>query len=276
MASGSLQVCPGTTVGLRCSHDGVVDLSRWRVTPPLPMDCNTAITHTASPNSEAVCGPFTVSMISANSERLRMSTLELIVTESLNGVVVTCYAGGAISDPVVGNFTIQIIGEIACIAMKLLAPLKLAPVYMHGEHGQSVKVHVLFSIQPGSITPLTPCSLFYCQIFACILFKVFISTYTGPPSLPTISSMEYSVIDSTTGQITLLVISAGTFGTNVSFYGSVEGIGTVVVTDNNVTVTGLSYTESHTVNVVATSDVCHGVLNSSVTVVPVMFNIRSE
>ncbi len=88
--------------------------------------------------------------------------------------------------------------------------------------------------------------------------------------------MEYSVIDPTTGQITLLAISAGTFGTNVSFYGSVDGIGTVVVTDNNVTVTGLSYTESHTVNVVATSDVCPGVLNSSVTVVPVMFNIRSE
>ncbi len=137
MASGSLQVCPGTTIGLRCSHDSAGDLSRWRVTPPLPMDCNTVLTHTVSPNSEGVCGPFTISMISADSEPPRMSTLELVVTESLNGAVVTCYAGGSTSDPIVGNFTIQIIGEIACIAMQLLAPLKLAPVYMHGEHGQS-------------------------------------------------------------------------------------------------------------------------------------------
>ena len=47
------------------------------------------------------------------------------------------------------------------------------------------------------------------------------------------------------------------------------------VTDNNITVTGLSYTESHTVSVVATSAVCPGVLNS-ITVVPVMFNIACE
>ncbi len=52
--------------------------------------------------------------------------------------------------------------------------------------------------------------------------------------------------------------------------------GSVVVTDNNIIVAGLSYTESHTVGVVATSAVCPGVLNSSITDVPVMFNIRSE
>ncbi len=56
----------------------------------------------------------------------------------------------------------------------------------------------------------------------------------------------------------------------------VGGSGSVVVTDNSITVTGLSYTESHTVSVVATSAVCPGVLNSSITDVPVMFNIRSE
>ncbi len=137
LASGTLQVCPGTTVGLRCSHDSTDDLSRWVITPPLQIDCNTAITHTNTPNGEGVCGPFTVSMISAISEQPRRSTLELVATESLNGAVVTCFAGSSISDPVVGNLTIQIIGEIACIAMQLLAPLKLAPVYMHGEHGQS-------------------------------------------------------------------------------------------------------------------------------------------
>ncbi len=84
------------------------------------------------------------------------------------------------------------------------------------------------------------------------------------------------MIDELTGRVTLLVSSSGTFGTEVSFYGSVEGSGSVEVTDNNITVTGLSYTESHTVSVVATSAVCPGVLNSSITAVPVMFNIRSE
>ena len=103
----SLQVCPGTTVSLTCCHEGV-DLTRWRVTPPLPMDCNTAITHTNTPNSAGVCGPFTVSMISLHNEQPRMSTLELVVTESLNGSVVTCFAGGSTSDPQVGNFTVQI------------------------------------------------------------------------------------------------------------------------------------------------------------------------
>ncbi len=112
MVDGSLQVCPGTTVSLTCSHDSLVDLTRWVITPPLPMDCNTAITHTYNANTEAMCGPFTVSMVGIRSEPTRRSTLELAVTESLNGAVVSCYAGGSTSDPQAGNFTIQIIGEM--------------------------------------------------------------------------------------------------------------------------------------------------------------------
>ncbi len=111
MVDGALQVCPGTTVSLTCSHDSVVDLTRWRITPPLPMDCNTAITHTVSPNASGMCGPFTVSMISPYNEPTRMSTLELVVTESLNGAVVTCFAGASTFDPQVGNFTVQITSE---------------------------------------------------------------------------------------------------------------------------------------------------------------------
>ncbi len=107
----SLQVCPGTTVSLTCSHDSTGDLTRWRVTPPLPMDCNNAITHTT----------FTVSMTSPHNEPTRMSTIKLVVTESLNGAVVTCFAGGSTSDPQVGNLTIQIIiGEVAaCTCMHM-------------------------------------------------------------------------------------------------------------------------------------------------------------
>ncbi len=84
--------------------------------------------------------------------------------------------------------------------------------------------------------------------------------------------------DSTTGQFRFLANSRGTFGTEVTISASVVGdTGSVVVTDNNIIVTGLSYTESHTVRVVATSTsaVCPGVDNSNTTVT-VMFNIRSE
>ncbi len=105
-----------------------------------------------------------------------------------------------------------------------------------------------------------------------------LTTVTGPPSTPTVDSMEYSVGDSTTRQFRFLVSSSGTFGTEVTISASVVGgSGSVEVTGSIITVTGLSYTESHTVGVVATSAVCPGVLNSSVTVVPaVVFNIRSQ
>ena len=92
---------------------------------------------------------------------------------------------------------------------------------------------------------------------------------TGPPSTLTVDSVEYLVVDLTTGRFRFLVSSSGAFRTRVTISAS------VVVTDNIITATGLSYIRSHTVSVVATSDVCPGVLNSS-TVVPVVFNIRSE
>ncbi len=83
------------------------------------------------------------------------------------------------------------------------------------------------------------------------------------------------MVDSTTGRFRFLASSSGTFGTEVNLSTNVVE-GSVEVAGGGFTVTGLSYTGSHTISVVATSAVCPGVLNSSVTVVPVMFNIRSE
>ncbi len=81
--------------------------------------------------------------------------------------------------------------------------------------------------------------------------------------------------DLTTGRVTFLANSSGTFGTEITVSASVVGgSGSVVVTDNSVTVTGLSYTGSHTVSVVATSAVCPRVLKN--TNVTVMFNIKCE
>ena len=51
-------------------------------------------------------------MVSAMNQPTRISTLVLPVEQSLNGAVVTCYAGSLTSDPQAGNLTIQVIGEI--------------------------------------------------------------------------------------------------------------------------------------------------------------------
>ncbi len=77
----------------------------------------------------------------------------------------------------------------------------------------------------------------------------FISLHdAGPPSTPAVDSMEYSVVDSTTGRFRFLANSSGTFGTEVAIFASVVGgSGSVVVTDSMITVTGLNYTGSHTV-----------------------------
>ena len=106
---GALQLCPGTTVSLTCSHDSTSDLTRWEIGAPI--ECTAIAPHTTNP-SIALCGNSTINMVSAMNQPTRMSTLILAVTESLNGTVVTCYAGGSTSDPQAGNLTIQVIGEI--------------------------------------------------------------------------------------------------------------------------------------------------------------------
>ena len=94
--------------------------------------------------------------------------------------------------------------------------------------------------------------------------------------MPTISPIEYSVESATAGRVRFTVSSMETLGTAVSFGATVlEGSGTVQVTGNTITVTGLSYVLNHTVIVSATSVVCSEVMYSN-TIVPVPFNTRSE
>ncbi len=83
------------------------------------------------------------------------------------------------------------------------------------------------------------------------------------------------MVDSTTGRVRFLVSSSGTFGTEVTISANVVE-GSVEVAGGGFNVTGLNYNESHTVRMVATSAVCPGMLNSSVTDVPVVFNIRCD
>ncbi len=105
---GALQVCPGTTVSLTCSYDSTGTLTRWEIGAPIR--CSTISLHSTNP-SDTMCGTFIINMVSAMDQPTRMSTLVLPVVQSLNGTVVTCYAGGLTSDPQAGNMTIQVIGE---------------------------------------------------------------------------------------------------------------------------------------------------------------------
>ncbi len=101
-------VCPDTTVSLTDSHDSTRDLTRWAIGAPIV--CSGTATHSTNP-SDTLCGTFTINMVSAMNQPTRMSTLVLSADQSLNGSVVTCYAGGSTSDPQAGNLTIHAIGE---------------------------------------------------------------------------------------------------------------------------------------------------------------------
>ena len=107
---GALQLCPGTipSASLTGSHDSTGNLIRWEIGAPIV--CSTVATHSTNP-SDALCGTFIISALNQPTA-LRMSTLVLPVDQSLNGAVVTCNAGALTSDPLAGNLTIQVIGEI--------------------------------------------------------------------------------------------------------------------------------------------------------------------
>ncbi len=83
---------------------------------------------------------------------------------------------------------------------------------------------------------------------------------------PSISSVTYSVDSATTGRLMITTLSPGAYGTTVTYSGSVvEGSGSVVVVGNVLTVTGLDYTLSHTVNITGASGVCAGLQGSNQT-----------
>ena len=132
-------------------------------------------------------------------------------------------------------------------------------------------------------------SEFLCTLLSCILSYLTKNTspfdvwgiiqinFPGSPSVPTIDDKIYSVTDSTTAMVTFLATSNGSFGTGVSYLGSLVGNsgGSVNVAGNRFILTGLNYTESYTASVVATSAVCPGVLNST-TIINMNFNIESK
>ena len=85
------------------------------------------------------------------------------------------------------------------------------------------------------------------------------------------SSVEYFAESATTGRVRFTVSSIGVVGTSASYSASVVGgSGSVQVADNIITVSGLSYTESHVVNVSGT------VCPEAMARIPISFNLTSE
>ena len=88
--------------------------------------------------------------------------------------------------------------------------------------------------------------------------------------MPTIGSTLYSIKSALTGSVTLNASSMSSSGVTISYNANVTGdSGGVTVTDNIITVTGLSYNQTHTLTV--TAAVCPGIETNSTTI-SVSFN----
>ena len=112
---GVLTVCPGDSISITCTHDNVDDLlTRWI----LPGVSICFVTHDGQ--SPPNCSPFTITMVSDGSGQTLKSTIWTTVTESLDGTVVECRAGGFSTSSQVGNITIKIYGNNTCLTLKLI------------------------------------------------------------------------------------------------------------------------------------------------------------
>ncbi len=104
-----LTVCPGELVSLTCSHDNTAgELTKWIISGA--MSCIGLVSHTAG-FTEDTCGDFNIIMISDNTGPTVSSTIQILATEALNGILIECFAGGHSSSPLVGNTSLNVIGE---------------------------------------------------------------------------------------------------------------------------------------------------------------------
>ena len=102
-------MCPGDFLNISCVHDDAVGaFSRWEFSN---YQSSCIIAHDGTPPPD--CGPFTISMVSVydGSVTTASSTAQATATQSLDGTVVTCKAGGISTDPLVGSITINVAGN---------------------------------------------------------------------------------------------------------------------------------------------------------------------
>ena len=104
LLNGVLTVCPGELIFITCTHNTTngQQFTRWI----LPNTTQCIVGHHVYGVSIPNCSPFTIINGSNSSGQTLTSTAQITATESLNGTVVECLAGGLISSPQVGNITI--------------------------------------------------------------------------------------------------------------------------------------------------------------------------
>ncbi len=112
VSNGVLQVCSGITVNLVCSHNN--PQIRWEILFPGFGTRMCSVTSLNSPTTQFIpeCGSYRI--FNTVSSGQLMSTLVLPVDQFIDGARVTCIAGGCSSDPQVGSYTLQVIGEKIC------------------------------------------------------------------------------------------------------------------------------------------------------------------
>ncbi len=104
-----LTVCPGELVSLTCSHDNIDgELTQWTISGA--MSCSGLVSHTTGFTGYR-CGEFIINMVSNNTGPTVSSTIQIPVTEAVNGTLIECFAGGLSSSPQVGNTTLNVMGE---------------------------------------------------------------------------------------------------------------------------------------------------------------------
>ena len=107
LLNGVLTVCPGELISITCTHNitNGQPFTRWIL--PKTTQCIVAYYGVSLLN----CGPFSFINVSDSSGQTLTSTAQITATESLNGTVVECLAGGLISSPQVGNVSIHLRGN---------------------------------------------------------------------------------------------------------------------------------------------------------------------
>ena len=107
LLNGILTVCPGELISITCTHNMTngQPFTRWI----LPDTTQCIVGHEGE--TPLGCSPFSFINESNSSGQTLTSTVLFKATESLNGTVIECLAGGLISSPQVGNVTIHLKGK---------------------------------------------------------------------------------------------------------------------------------------------------------------------
>ncbi len=104
-------MCPGDSVSITCTHDNSAgEQTQWVITGTV--ECEVIVSHVT--RADAVCGPFTISMISNNNGPTVNSTAVSSDTSAINGITVQCRDSGLSSSAEVGSLNVSVFGKVRC------------------------------------------------------------------------------------------------------------------------------------------------------------------